>query len=48
MAVTVQVTHNIPLLRDIMDEDRFRRGDITTKYLPQVYPEGFKGRYSQT
>ena len=37
------VTHNIPLLRDIVEEDRFRRGDITTKYLTEVYPEGFQG-----
>uniref|UniRef100_A0AC34G9I7 Propionyl-CoA carboxylase n=1 Tax=Panagrolaimus sp. ES5 TaxID=591445 RepID=A0AC34G9I7_9BILA len=37
------VTHNIPLLRDIVEEDRFRRGDITTKYLQEVYPEGFQG-----
>lgn len=36
-------THNIPLLRDIVEEKRFRKGDITTKYLPQVYPEGFSG-----
>ena len=34
------VTHNIPLLRDIVDEKRFRRGDITTKYLPETYPQG--------
>jgi len=38
------VTHNIPLLRDIITEDRFVKGDITTKYLPQVYPDGFKGK----
>ncbi|CAP34639.1 Protein CBR-PCCA-1 [Caenorhabditis briggsae] len=37
------VTHNIPLLRDIVQEKRFRSGDITTKYLPEVYPEGFQG-----
>jgi propionyl-CoA carboxylase alpha chain len=37
------VTHNIPLLRDIVEEDKFRRGDITTKYLQEVYPEGFQG-----
>ena len=37
------VTHNIPLLRDIMTEERFRKGDTTTKYLSEVYPEGFKG-----
>jgi propionyl-CoA carboxylase alpha chain len=38
-----QVTHNIPLLSDIFDEKRFRSGDITTKYLPETYPEGFMG-----
>ncbi|VDN43901.1 unnamed protein product, partial [Gongylonema pulchrum] len=36
-------THNIPLLRDIIEEKRFRAGDITTKYLPETYPEGFTG-----
>uniref|UniRef100_A0A915A7Q6 Propionyl-CoA carboxylase alpha chain, mitochondrial n=3 Tax=Parascaris univalens TaxID=6257 RepID=A0A915A7Q6_PARUN len=36
-------THNIPLLRDIIEEKRFRKGDITTKYLPETYPEGFMG-----
>lgn len=38
------VTNNIPLLRDIVTEKRFVTGDISTKYLPQVYPEGFKGK----
>lgn len=37
------VTHNVPLLRDIITEPRFVSGDITTKYLPEVYPEGFQG-----
>jgi len=37
------VTHNIPMLRDIVVEDKFVKGDISTKYLPQVYPDGFKG-----
>ncbi|GMS91969.1 hypothetical protein PENTCL1PPCAC_14144, partial [Pristionchus entomophagus] len=37
------VTHNIPLLRDICQEQRFLEGRITTKYLPEVYPEGFQG-----
>ena len=27
------VTHNVPLLRDIITEDKFVKGDITTKYL---------------
>jgi propionyl-CoA carboxylase alpha chain len=38
------VTNNISLLRDIITEERFVSGNITTKYLPQVYPEGFKGK----
>lgn len=38
------VTNNIPLIRDILIENRFRNGDISTNYLPQVYPEGFKGK----
>lgn len=38
------VTHNIPLLRDIMTEKRFVEGDITTNYLPEIYPDGFKGK----
>ena len=38
------VTHNIPLLRDIFTEKRYRSGDITTAYLPTVYPDGFSGK----
>ncbi|EFX88799.1 hypothetical protein DAPPUDRAFT_187192 [Daphnia pulex] len=38
------VTHNIPLLRDILTERRFVEGDINTKYLPEVYPNGFLGK----
>ncbi|XP_037074960.1 propionyl-CoA carboxylase alpha chain, mitochondrial-like [Pollicipes pollicipes] len=37
------VTHNVPLLRDILAEPRFVAGDITTNYLPEVYPDGFRG-----
>uniref|UniRef100_A0AAY4E4Q6 Propionyl-CoA carboxylase alpha chain, mitochondrial n=1 Tax=Denticeps clupeoides TaxID=299321 RepID=A0AAY4E4Q6_9TELE len=37
------VTHNIPLLREIIVHPRFISGDISTKFLPEVYPEGFKG-----
>ncbi|CAI4228728.1 unnamed protein product [Auanema sp. JU1783] len=37
------VTHNIPLLRDVCHEKRFRDGNITTKYLPETYPDGFQG-----
>jgi propionyl-CoA carboxylase alpha chain len=38
------VTNNIPLLRDIVTEKKFVAGDITTNYLPEVYPDGFKGK----
>lgn len=38
------VTHNIPLLRDILTEEKFNAGDISTNYLPQIYPDGFKGK----
>ncbi|XP_069826822.1 propionyl-CoA carboxylase alpha chain, mitochondrial isoform X2 [Dendropsophus ebraccatus] len=37
------VTHNIPLLREVITHPRFINGDITTKFLPEVYPDGFKG-----
>ncbi|VDO93815.1 unnamed protein product [Soboliphyme baturini] len=37
------VTNNIPLLRDMMTEKRYRSGNITTKYLFETYPDGFKG-----
>ncbi|XP_015923066.1 propionyl-CoA carboxylase alpha chain, mitochondrial [Parasteatoda tepidariorum] len=38
------VSHNIPLLRDIMTENKFVEGNISTKYLNEVYPDGFKGK----
>jgi propionyl-CoA carboxylase alpha chain len=38
------VTHNIPLLRDILTEKNFINGNISTNYLSEVYPDGFKGR----
>lgn len=34
--ILLGVTHNIPLLRDILTEERFIKGDINTKYLPEV------------
>lgn len=37
------VTHNIPLLREIITHPRFISGEISTGFLPEVYPEGFKG-----
>lgn len=38
------VSHNIPLLRDILTEPSFIKGDISTNYLMDVYPDGFKGK----
>jgi len=38
------VTNNISLLRDIVTEDNFVKGDISTAYLTKIYPEGFKGK----
>ncbi|GFR08184.1 propionyl-CoA carboxylase alpha chain, mitochondrial [Trichonephila clavata] len=38
------VSHNIPLLRDIMTEKNFVKGNLSTKYLTEVYPEGFNGK----
>ncbi|GCB71154.1 hypothetical protein scyTo_0001479, partial [Scyliorhinus torazame] len=44
MISKVRVTHNIPLLREVIIHPRFVKGDITTNFLPEVYPDGFKGR----
>ncbi|XP_008830947.1 propionyl-CoA carboxylase alpha chain, mitochondrial [Nannospalax galili] len=37
------VTHNIALLREVIINARFVKGDISTKFLSDVYPDGFKG-----
>ncbi|XP_004577430.2 propionyl-CoA carboxylase alpha chain, mitochondrial [Ochotona princeps] len=37
------VTHNIALLREVIVNSRFVKGDINTKFLSDVYPDGFKG-----
>lgn len=37
------VDHNVPLLRDIIEQPRFVSGDITTEFLPEVYPDRFQG-----
>ena len=37
------MTHNIPLLRDVLTESRFQSGSFTTSYLPETYPDGFQG-----
>jgi len=35
--------HNIPFLAAVMDQDRFRSGVISTNYIKDEFPEGFKG-----
>ncbi|XP_036749500.2 propionyl-CoA carboxylase alpha chain, mitochondrial isoform X5 [Manis pentadactyla] len=37
------VTHNIALLREVIINSHFIKGDINTKFLSDVYPDGFKG-----
>ncbi|XP_066476125.1 propionyl-CoA carboxylase alpha chain, mitochondrial [Tiliqua scincoides] len=37
------VTHNISLLKEVIIHPRFVQGDISTKFLTEVYPDGFKG-----
>lgn len=41
--MTLGVAHNIPLLREIITHPRFISGDISTNFLPEVYPDGFRG-----
>jgi propionyl-CoA carboxylase alpha chain len=35
--------HNIPFLAAVMDQDRFRSGVISTNYIKDEFPDGFKG-----
>ncbi|KAJ3046079.1 hypothetical protein HDV00_003829 [Rhizophlyctis rosea] len=37
------VTHNVPLLRDVISNPRFKAGKLSTAFLPEEYPKGFKG-----
>ncbi|KAK3807348.1 MAG: carbamoyl-phosphate synthase L chain, ATP binding domain-containing protein [Benniella sp.] len=37
------VTHNIPLLREVVSHQRFASGKYSTKFLAEEYPTGFKG-----
>lgn len=34
--------HNVCLLRDVITQEKYIKGDITTNYLAQAYPDGFK------
>lgn len=37
------VTHNIPVIREVLSQKRFQEGKITTNYLPEEFPGGFTG-----
>jgi propionyl-CoA carboxylase alpha chain len=37
------IQDNIPFCAAVMDEPRFRSGDITTAYIKDEFPDGFKG-----
>jgi propionyl-CoA carboxylase alpha chain len=37
------IGHNIPFLQAVYDHDRFERGDITTAFIAEEYPDGFIG-----
>ena len=37
------VEHNIPFLSAVMDQPRFREGRLTTGYIAEEFPEGFRG-----
>eukprot|EP01125_Pyxidicula_operculata_P000272 TRINITY_DN10347_c0_g1_i1.p1 TRINITY_DN10347_c0_g1~~TRINITY_DN10347_c0_g1_i1.p1 ORF type:complete len:694 (+),score=171.07 TRINITY_DN10347_c0_g1_i1:75-2156(+) len=37
------VNHNVAFLRDVFVHPRFTKGDISTKFIPQEYPQGYKG-----
>ena len=35
--------HNVPFLAAVMDQDRFRSGDLSTSYIADEFPDGFDG-----
>ncbi len=37
------VGHNVPFLAAVMDQDRFRSGQLSTSYIKDEFPDGFQG-----
>jgi propionyl-CoA carboxylase alpha chain len=37
------VGHNVPFLAAVMDQPRFRSGQLTTRYIQDEFPDGFHG-----
>ncbi|WP_299438945.1 acetyl/propionyl/methylcrotonyl-CoA carboxylase subunit alpha [uncultured Rhodospira sp.] len=35
------VSHNIPFLASVMGKERFVKGELTTNFIPEEYPDGF-------
>lgn len=39
------LTHNVNFLRSLCDHPRFIEGRLTTNFIPEEYPEGYKGAH---
>jgi len=37
------IQHNVPFLQAVIRHEKFRSGDITTNFIAEEYPEGFRG-----
>src|SRR5690606_15676905 len=37
------INHNVPLLAALIDHPRFRKGELSTGFLEEEYPDGFAG-----
>jgi len=37
------LNHNIPFLRSVMENARFKSGNLSTKFIAEEYPDGFHG-----
>ncbi|PRP88845.1 propionyl-CoA carboxylase alpha chain-like [Planoprotostelium fungivorum] len=37
------VNHNVPFLRSVMEHPRYIQGNLSTKFIAEEFPEGFKG-----
>ena len=41
------IGHNLPFLSAVMGHERFRKGNFTTAFIAEEYPEGFRGVVAQ-
>ncbi len=42
------VVHNTPLLREVVNNSKFRSGKFSTSFLPENFPNGFSGHHLTT